>query len=110
MAEIYQPDDDPLLTYPPVSDYSFDLDQLIHFFGRSFRHHCSSVVNRYLFSWDNDFLCIMPLRSKFRVIGRVSVDITYIKRCVDYDVFFVGSLQECIDKMRECIAKYTLIV
>lgn len=110
MSEVYQPDDNPLLTYPPVSDYSLDIKQLIHFFGRRFRNHCTSVVNRYLFSWDNDFLFIMPLRSKYRLLGRVSVEFAYIKRCVDYDVFCVGTLQECIDTMQDCIRKYTLIV
>ena len=106
--EVYE-DNNAIMSYPSVTDYSIDLKQVIYYFSRAYRNHCSSCVNRYLFSWDNDFLCIMPIRSQYRVIGRCD-RFQPLKRTKYFDVFFLGSLDECISRMSDLVRGYVLIV
>lgn len=100
--EIYEPDGQ-IMSYPVVTDYSMDLRQIVHYFGRSYRNHCTSCVNRYLFSIGNDFVCIVPIRTQFRVIGRCD-SLRYIKRCRDYDVYYVGSFEDCRSKFLSIVS------
>lgn len=106
--EAYNISDDPILGYPPVSDNSIDLQQIVYFFGRRYRHHATSSVNRYLYSIDNDFVTIIPVRSNFRVIGRVDIDFPIIKRTIDYDVFFYGSFDRCVEVF-QCLVSRLLL-
>lgn len=109
MAEIYEISENPILNYPEPTDYTITTDQIVRFFGRSHRHFCSSTVNKYLFSWDNDFFTIQPIRSQYRVIGRCDT-IQPLKRLKDFDVFYVGTFEACRDRYHEIISSYVLIV
>lgn len=108
MPEIYDPDET-LLTFPEVTDNSVDIPILVRYFGRRYRHHASSVSNRYLFSYDNDFLTIMPLRSRYRVLGRVSVNFEPVSRHIDYDVYCVDTLERCINVFNAIISQYSFV-
>lgn len=98
-----------LLTYPPVTDNSLEMRQMVHYFSRAYRNHCSAVCNRYLFSWDNDFLTIVPIRTQYRVIGRTD-KFAPVKTAKYFDTYFTGSLEECICRMQDMVSHYVLIV
>lgn len=102
--EAYE-DSTAIMSFPACSDYSLDMRQLIYYFSRSYRNHCTSPVNRYLFSFDNDVIFITPIRSLYRVIGR-SEKFNFIKRSKYFDTFFCGSLQDCINKFKEMVHYY----
>lgn len=106
--EVYE-DSNNILSYPPVSDYSFEMRQLIHYFSRAYRNHCTNCVNRYLFSYGNDFACITPIRSRYRVIGRID-NFKYVKRSKYFDTFFVGSFEECVHFFRNLISSYVFVL
>lgn len=104
--EVYE-DKNNILKYPPVTDYSIDLRLLTYYFSRSYRNHCTSCVNRYLFSYDNDFFAIMPIRSRFRIIGRVDM-FSPISRSKYFDTFFLGSFDDCLKQYNNMVRTYGL--
>lgn len=106
MAEIYE-DKNNILKYPPVTDYSFDLQLLTYYFSRAYRHHCKSCVNRYMFSYDNDFFAIMPIRSQYRILGRVDM-FAPVKRSKYFDTFYEGSFDDCLARFNGMLRTYGL--
>lgn len=93
--EVYK-DSNNIFSFPVTSDNSLSHDQIIKLFSRQFRPFLSSTVNKYLFSCGNNWLCIEPIRTNYRVIGQYN-DMQYIKRCANFDVYHVGALTDCID-------------
>lgn len=106
--EVYEPPEN-ILSYPPVSDYSLEMRQLIYYFSRSYRNHCTNCVNRYLFSFGNDFVCITPIRSRFRVIGRID-NFKFVKRSKYFDTFFVGSFDDCLKFYKDILSSYIMLL
>lgn len=106
--EAYE-DTNAIMTFPECTDYTLDNRQLIHYFSRSYRHHCTSPVNRFLFSYDNDVIFITPIKSLYRIAGR-SEKFKTIKQSKYFDTFFEGSYQECVDKFKDMIKSYFLIL
>lgn len=89
MAEVYMQRDTVLDAYPDPTDYSLEPRRFAQLFARQYRHHCTNTINRYLWSYDNDFLGIWRTGSRYRVIGRVSLsDINVVKCQMDYDVYY----------------------
>lgn len=95
--------------FPTTEDYTLDLDHLIAFFGLKHKAFLKHPTNKYLLSWNNDFLTIVPIRDRYRIIGR-STHFTPIARRKDYDVFFVGTAQECIQKFTDFVRDFGLLV
>lgn len=95
IMEIYTPNDKDVQTLE-TADYTISLSSYLKFFARRWRPYLKSCLNKYVWSYDNYWLGIMPIRTKYRVFGQI--DKPYIKRLDLYDVYFIGDLQECIDK------------
>lgn len=89
-------DSNNIYDFPSTSDNSLSHEQIIKLFSRYFRPFLSSSINKYLFSCGNNWLCIEPIRTKYRVIGQYN-DMQYVKRCANFDVYHIGSLTSCID-------------
>lgn len=108
--EVYESGNE-LVGYPTPLDCSLDTTSLIGFFGRRAKMFCESTANKYLFSYNNDFLCIVPYRSDtYRVVGRLDNNYKCIKHTIDYDVFCVGNFDVCLDYFNKVISSYVLII
>lgn len=106
--EVYE-DKNAIMSYPGVSDYSFDMRQLVYYFSRSYRNHCTSCVNRYIFSYKNDVIFISPIRSLYRVCGRTDI-FKPIKQTKYFDTYFQGSFDDCVNKFNELVRSYVLLL
>lgn len=95
MSEIYA-DPNNIFDLPVTSDNSLSHEQLIKLFSRQFRPFLNSSINKYLLSCGNNWLCIEPIRTKYRVIGQYN-DMQYVKRCANFDIYHIGTLTSCID-------------
>lgn len=107
--EAYETTDSPIMSYPPISDYSFDRDKLIYYFSRAYRNHCTSCVNRYIFSYKNDVIFISPIRSLYRVCGRTD-NFKFIKRSKHFDTYFEGTFEECVNKFNDMLRAYVMLL
>lgn len=105
--EAYETTDTPLMTYPPITDNSLDMRKLVYYFSRSYRNHCTSCVNRYIFSYGNDIIFISPIRSLFRVCGR-SEYFKYIKRSKHFDTYYQGTFDDCLKVFNNMVRTYGL--
>lgn len=108
MSEVYQ--DDNINDYPRQIDTSMALYTAIEFFSpRAKAAQKNTVINKYLYSVGSDFLCVyqLPRSSEYAVVGRVMKCFSPIRRNVNYDVFFQGSLNDCITKFLEMIHALT---
>lgn len=98
--EVYELENS-IIDYPKPIDCSLDVLNLYGYFGRRAKEFCKSTSNKYLLSIENDWFCIVPSRGDtFRVIGQCDV-INAVKHTINYDVFFVGSFDECREKWLE---------
>lgn len=86
-----------LTDYPNCYDYSLNCDDVVSLFGRAHKPYLKSCVNKYLFSCGLDFVFISPLRKRYRVLGRVTPSVNIVSRTVNYDVFFVGEFDKCLN-------------
>lgn len=69
--EIYD-DKNNIFQPPQTSDYSLSFDSLLKLFSCRYRPYLKSTINKYLCSYGDSWLCIVPIRTKYRVIGFVS--------------------------------------
>ena len=98
--EVYETDNE-LVGYPTPLDCSLDVQTLLGYFGRRAKMYCKSSANKYLFSYDKDFLSVVPSRGKtYRLIGR-SECLKPVDSTINYDVYYVGSLLDCGNKFNE---------
>lgn len=88
--------------YPVSNDNTFDTKHVVYFFSPKYKtFQVKNVVNKYLFSYSDDFICIQKIRSKYRVIGRFVSDFDYISVCpgfvrgTDFDVFVTSDFDSC---------------
>lgn len=101
--EVYD-DDNSLFELPQPFDNSLTVKGFVECFSARSKYSIKSVINKYTFSYANTYLCVASSGSHFRVIGRLfhsKCDV--VKHCADFDVYKVGTLQECIDFWRECV-------
>ena len=99
--EVYNPDN--LDDLPKPYDTSFELRQLVAYFGARYKHYQKDVCNKFIFSLGLSWLCVKHSRGDtYRVIGRILdfnidtlTDFEILKSTIEYDVFFIGSLVDC---------------
>lgn len=108
MPEVYD-DDNCIIDFPRVTGVDLDQRRLVQLFSSRSQGYCTTSINKYLFSYKLNWVSIVPSGSLYRVIGRfLSIkNLKYIKRCVEFDVFYRGELGMC-DKVyrgliRQCL-------
>lgn len=70
--ELYE-DNNNIFDVPATDDNSLDLQRLLKLFSCRYRPYLKSTINKYLFSCGStDWLCIVPIRTKYRLIGYLS--------------------------------------
>lgn len=99
--EVYVPENS-IIDVPKPYDTSLDIDRLVGLFSARAKNFQRSSANKYLFSFRDIWLCVVPYRgSTYRVIGRgSSIAMPIVKVTQNYDVFFVGELSFCVEKWR----------
>lgn len=103
MSEVYI-DKNSILDFPTTFDYSLDLKQCSQLFCKKSKTFQRSVLNSYLFSFKDDWLCVVNAGSSFRCVGRViSRFFPYVERAADYDTFVRGDLAPCVAKFSNIV-------
>lgn len=100
--EIYE-DKNSIIDVPQPYDTSLDISRLVGLFSARAKNYQRSTANKYLFSFGQSWLSIVPSRGDtYRVIGRLlsSTAPKPEKVTVEYDVYYVGQLSVCISKWR----------
>lgn len=89
-------------SYPVSNDWSLDTQRLVYFFSPKYKtFQVKNIVNKYLFSYSEDFVCIQRVRSKYRVIGRFVSSFDFLSICpnfvqgTDFDVFVTSDFDSC---------------
>lgn len=102
--ELYD-DSNSVFSLPVPDDNSLDLERAIKLFSTRAQSYCSSSINKNLFVYRTNWLCIVPSGELFRLVGRCpSISgRKMLKRCADFDVFFRGELAVCRDVFCEIV-------
>lgn len=102
--EVYD-DKNSVFSLPVPDDNSLDLVRVVKLFSTRAQTYCSSSINKNLFVFRSNWLCIVPSGELFRLVGRCPsvTNRKILKRCADYDVFCRSELAVCRDVFCEIV-------